>query len=307
MAFSLRTRLMADTSGNVAAIFALAILPVLAMIGAAIDYSRATNAQGEIRALVDSGAIAGAQNADRKAGPKNVEKMVRDRLAALFPGEDVSAEAAWIDEHKFAVTGSVAHKNTFGSLLQDTTALTVKAVASLGVEKRVIAIDPSFLGSEAGDFNEIYIYRLDRKSGLPADLKRVFSNADPSRTRVTYELAADEGWGFMLRNVRNARATKQKELENAAKDKGKDPAKDAKAEQEQTARAQEKGSGVYHYYSHRKPANLREIGTGCASGKIRHNWEDRPEKDSDFDFNDLMYEFDCTSRVVDTQRVHLSQ
>lgn len=46
-----------DTRGNVASIFALALLPVLGFVGAAIDYSRYSNSQTQMQAALDAAAL----------------------------------------------------------------------------------------------------------------------------------------------------------------------------------------------------------------------------------------------------------
>lgn len=48
-------------SGNVAIIFALALLPMIALAGAAIDYRRASTLKTELQAAIDSAVLAGAK------------------------------------------------------------------------------------------------------------------------------------------------------------------------------------------------------------------------------------------------------
>jgi len=62
MSFSIRSkfaaRYLSNTAGNMGALFALAIIPVLVASGSAIDYIRATRAQTQLQAAVDSAALA---------------------------------------------------------------------------------------------------------------------------------------------------------------------------------------------------------------------------------------------------------
>jgi Flp pilus assembly protein TadG len=46
-----------STSGNVAMIFALALIPVLGMVGAGVDYSRAANLRARLQAAADAAAV----------------------------------------------------------------------------------------------------------------------------------------------------------------------------------------------------------------------------------------------------------
>jgi hypothetical protein len=49
-----------DTTGNVAMLFSVSMIPVLGVVGAALDYQRASSARTEMQASVDSAALAGA-------------------------------------------------------------------------------------------------------------------------------------------------------------------------------------------------------------------------------------------------------
>jgi len=51
------SRFGGDLRGNVAVIFALAIIPVLTMVGAAVDYSRATQLKSKIQAAADAASV----------------------------------------------------------------------------------------------------------------------------------------------------------------------------------------------------------------------------------------------------------
>ena len=50
-------RFGAADDGNIAVIFAIALLPILTFVGAAIDYSRANNARSSMQAALDSTAL----------------------------------------------------------------------------------------------------------------------------------------------------------------------------------------------------------------------------------------------------------
>ena len=58
-------------SGAVAIIFALAILPLMMMVGAAVDYSRATSAANRLGEAADDGALAAAQAATQAIAAGN--------------------------------------------------------------------------------------------------------------------------------------------------------------------------------------------------------------------------------------------
>lgn len=66
-------RFQHDTEGMIAPIFALALLPVMTTIGAAIDYSRANNVRSKLQGALDSALLAGA-----KTGSSNWNQIAID-------------------------------------------------------------------------------------------------------------------------------------------------------------------------------------------------------------------------------------
>jgi Flp pilus assembly protein TadG len=61
-----------DQRGVVAIIFALAILPLMGLVGAAIDYSRLTLSRENLQSVADSAALAGATAMMKSMGPPRV-------------------------------------------------------------------------------------------------------------------------------------------------------------------------------------------------------------------------------------------
>lgn len=59
----MRTRFLADQRGGVAPVFALALVPMIGLAGAAIDYSRANGARTAMQAQLDSAALMVAKDA----------------------------------------------------------------------------------------------------------------------------------------------------------------------------------------------------------------------------------------------------
>src|SRR3954467_12888929 len=51
------TRFAASEDGNIAVIFAIALVPILGFVGAAIDYTRANAARSSMQAALDSTAL----------------------------------------------------------------------------------------------------------------------------------------------------------------------------------------------------------------------------------------------------------
>lgn len=77
---SLSRRFISDRRGNVAIIFAMLLLPVLGMIGAAIDYKRAVDARTKISAALDGALLALAR--DPNVGQNAALQFLNDFLSA---------------------------------------------------------------------------------------------------------------------------------------------------------------------------------------------------------------------------------
>jgi len=84
----LRNRLQAfraDERGNVAITFALALIPVFGIVGAAVDYSRANSARTAMQAALDSTALMLAKEAGSTSlTSAQISQKANDYFAALF-------------------------------------------------------------------------------------------------------------------------------------------------------------------------------------------------------------------------------
>src|SRR6195952_4682643 len=75
--FRLLGRLRKDQRGNIAVIFAIALLPLVSLTGAAIDYSRANNARTSMQSALDSVAL----------------MLSKDLSQSLIKASDINAKA----------------------------------------------------------------------------------------------------------------------------------------------------------------------------------------------------------------------
>lgn len=81
---SLLARFGKDRSGNVAMLFGLALVPVLGLAGAAVDYARASTARATLDAAVDSAALMVAKEAARLSDAelqRRAEALIRANIA----------------------------------------------------------------------------------------------------------------------------------------------------------------------------------------------------------------------------------
>ncbi|MGL5445859.1 MAG: TadE/TadG family type IV pilus assembly protein [Rhabdaerophilum sp.] len=93
----LSQRLSQDRSGAVAILFALALLPMLGLVGAAIDYASASSAKSEASNIADSAAIAAVSDANVKPTTPWAEQREISQKAAKseFFGQIAARNSTW--------------------------------------------------------------------------------------------------------------------------------------------------------------------------------------------------------------------
>lgn len=79
-------RFVSDRQGGTAAIFAVALLPLLACVGAAVDYARAENARARLQNALDATAVALVRDAGRM-NDRQLEDRAKAFLAGMFRSE----------------------------------------------------------------------------------------------------------------------------------------------------------------------------------------------------------------------------
>jgi Flp pilus assembly protein TadG len=82
-------RFAAERQGNVAITFGLSLIPVLALTGAAVDYSRANSMKAEMQAALDSTALMVSKTAASESASQ-VQSSAHDYFMALFTRPEAS-------------------------------------------------------------------------------------------------------------------------------------------------------------------------------------------------------------------------
>jgi Flp pilus assembly protein TadG len=114
-------RFRKDRRGNIAVIFAIALLPILSFVGAAIDYSRANRAKSSMQAAMDSAALMVSK--DLSEGLITSDK-VNETAKSYFTGLYTDAEAS-VDTFNATytqgntITGSKIQITASGSITTD--------------------------------------------------------------------------------------------------------------------------------------------------------------------------------------------
>jgi Flp pilus assembly protein TadG len=80
-------RFAVDTRGGIAIIFALLLIPVMGLVGAAVDYSRAAHAHTDLQAAVDAAALAAGKIA-LEQNRREVRREAREVFDAIFQRND---------------------------------------------------------------------------------------------------------------------------------------------------------------------------------------------------------------------------
>jgi Flp pilus assembly protein TadG len=97
-ATGLAVRFRRDTAGNIALSFAIALLPILAFVGAAIDYTIMNKQRSKIQAALDeailAGAIAGKQTLDAGSGQTAAIAAANAAAAKFFSGNTAGMTAS---------------------------------------------------------------------------------------------------------------------------------------------------------------------------------------------------------------------
>lgn len=135
-----------NTSGNIAVIFAITLLPILEAIGCAVDYSVAVKQRSKIQTALDSailaGAVAGKQTLDAGSGSSAAIAAANTAAANAFAGNTVGLTASI--NTSFTITGlnlsgtgsaSSSVQNTFMRIVgYPTMTLSVVAQASASTQ-----------------------------------------------------------------------------------------------------------------------------------------------------------------------------
>jgi len=132
-----RTRLRsfrADRSGNVATIFALAMIPILTGLGMAIDYSRALKTRTSVQDALDSALLAGA-----KDGTSGWAEVATNVFTSNLQAKSISASAPSFSKSDSYYVGSVS------------SAVPTTILGIVGINSMAVTASNRALGAPDGD------------------------------------------------------------------------------------------------------------------------------------------------------------
>ncbi|MBR0752741.1 pilus assembly protein [Bradyrhizobium jicamae] len=106
--------------GNIAIIFALALLPIISFVGAAIDYSRANNARSSMQAALDSTALMVAKDlTDGTITTSQIQAKATAYFTALYTSTEAKSVTVTASYTQNAGNGSTVLVNGAGSIKTD--------------------------------------------------------------------------------------------------------------------------------------------------------------------------------------------
>jgi Flp pilus assembly protein TadG len=157
--FALRKKmseLLADTGGNVAVIFTIAILPVIASIGVALDYSRANSARSAMQGALDSTALFVAKDAATLSSSAlsteatNIFTAEYTRTETSTPSVTATYTASTSSGSTVLLTAATTYPTMFMSIFgYNSLPLTVSSTATWGTTRLRVALALDNTGSMA--------------------------------------------------------------------------------------------------------------------------------------------------------------
>ena len=179
----LSIRWRADTGGNIAIIFALSLIPILAIVGVAVDTQMTLTQKNKVQAVVDSAVIFGArqmqEGASRTAVAQDVDAYVTALLKQQSSSLDCAPVAVEYKEDTQDIDASIycSQPTTLSNVMGQTKMnFRVRSGSTYGIGK----VDVAFVFDVSGSMGN---------SGKMADLKAAALDAVNTLLPASYDTA----------------------------------------------------------------------------------------------------------------------
>jgi Flp pilus assembly protein TadG len=177
------TQFAHDRRGAIAILFAIALLPLMAMVGVAMDYSRSTRALADLQSAVDGAALAAGRNALDESR-RDLKQMARATFDNAFrPGSGVAVTrfAVTQSQDKIAVEAAASVPTMFGGFVgRRIVEIDAKAEVPLGIMALEIALVLDNTGSMS---------RLGKMDALKQSAKSLIDTIQASTGSVNSSFA----------------------------------------------------------------------------------------------------------------------
>jgi Flp pilus assembly protein TadG len=205
--------------GAIGVAFALLAIPVIMMVGAAVDYARLEQFKTQLQSTVDSAALSGAAayiDASQNANAITVAQNYLSANVTLLPGHigsvtsSVSASQVTTGSNQgytVTVKATATIATTFMRIL--TPNLKVSASATAVNPLVTITINASNFNSSAADYNTLWYWLISPTAPNAAPSTSQFTsssglklgcNSGCSNTKVTFTASASQQIGMALQN-----------------------------------------------------------------------------------------------------------
>jgi Flp pilus assembly protein TadG len=211
----------AREDGNIALLFGITLIPISAMVGAALDYNRALELREFMHRENDGAALAIAASDTPNA--ENVIALLKGRIGGHLGSDstmitNVGVTTSWVGNSVYTMTTSASLVTTLASLLPGSPrSIPISVTTSV---KRVPAVFkwslPSIrnLSYEAADYNRISVYCYDDPNNEGSKGRRmdtltgIADNGGTDYSRAELPVCGSrETLSFKLWNVRDSRTT----------------------------------------------------------------------------------------------------
>ena len=194
-----------DERGNVLTIFGFALVPIIGLTGATLDYARATDARARLNAAIDSAALMAARDAT-KLSDTDLRNRINKWIAANLSGAAATAfTGATITIDRTARTVTVAAQISIDTSMarvigQDSVTISSNAQSTWGTNtiELALALDNTGSMSSSGKMDALKAASLDlikimKDATLTTDQIRI--SVVPFATQVKVSTALkDEPW-----------------------------------------------------------------------------------------------------------------
>jgi Flp pilus assembly protein TadG len=143
-----------DVGGHVVLTFALLLIPIIGAVGAAVDYSRASNVRTHLQNALDAAVLAAAGEAAKSASAKGVPAFVKKYVESNFVDKGTPQITSKVDMKEGVITGTAKLK--VDSVLMQLMGIkkmdvAVSSEAMFGVGPTEIALALDTTGSMSGE------------------------------------------------------------------------------------------------------------------------------------------------------------
>ena len=159
-----KRRPLANTSGNVAMIFALSIIPIISVAGFAIDFQITTTRKNKVQTVADSAVLAGARALQIGKTPAEIRTIVEAYLNAQIQqvGTGLTCQSPVItisdSKQDIGMTVNCVQETSLMHIVgRDTMPFHVNAGSTWGIGKLDVAFMFDVSGSMASDNRMVYL------------------------------------------------------------------------------------------------------------------------------------------------------